>query len=418
MLRKWFGIALGFFMLVAIEGLMIRWLPFQNFIDSVNHYKILQSHSHTSFLGWVIISLFVFIIFEYKIDLFRTKAGTNILFFILVLIVCISAISFVMSGYSIISIVSLVMFLLVSYYGFYKVFKSFGIESKKAKFRVSVFYIKAAIVFYFISSISTWVLPVLIITSLKKSPFYFYNIYFYLHFLINGFITFTILSFFLKNLNITQKYGVEKKVNISFIFLIIGTVLTYSGSLLWNKVPLLFNFVNFLGAFIIFIPIIFLTRFVSEYLRSALFPEKILFNIAWISLIIKVCMQMSQSLPILAETSYLLKGQLIVGYMHLVTLGFISSFIISYAFRTGIFVNSFFNILSTVLFVISVLLTEITLFSHGILMTFGIYFLSPYFNILMLIFTIPLSVSIVLFLISFISINLSKKKKQINKMIE
>ncbi|MBK7094250.1 MAG: hypothetical protein IPH57_03990 [Saprospiraceae bacterium] len=118
---------------------------------------------------------------------------------------------------------------------------------------------------------------------------------------------------------------------------------------------------------------------------------------------------MSQSIPYLAETSYLLKGQLIVGYMHLVTLGFISSFIISYAFRTGIFVNSFINILTTVLYVISLVLTEITLFSHGILMTFGIYFLSPYFNILMLIFTIPLSVNPTIFY-KFFSNNMRRKK--------
>jgi hypothetical protein len=401
MIKKWFGLALSFFLLIAVEGLIIRWLPFQNIIDKKNYYNILQSHSHTSFLGWVLIALLLFIIFDFRLELFRKKSGTNLFLTIFCFIVIISGISFVLSGYSVISIVSLVLFLLVSYYGFYKVLQKIDkLENRRSR-QIYTIFVRTAIIFYFISSISTWVLPVLIITEINKSPFYFYNIYFYLHFLINGFITFAILSIFLKN---STYSGTTKEKNLNyriFILLITGTILTYSGSLLWNKVHLIFNILNFTGALLIIIPIIYFTGFVSEYLRKAMLAEKLLFIIAWISLILKVLMQLSQSLPFLAEASYILKGQLIVGYMHLVTLGFISSFIISYAFRIGLFKNSVSNTITISLYIISLVLTELTLFTHGILMIFGIYILSPFFNLLMLVFTVPLAFSIFSLSINF-----------------
>ena len=401
MLKNWFGIAFGFFLFIALEGLLIRYLPFQSYIENENYYNILQSHSHTSFLGWVLPALLIFLIFDFNISIFKDKAGTNIYFTLFYLIVFVSGISFIISGYGIISIISLVLFMLICYYGLYKLFIGInsGIINKDCQ--ICNIYIKTAIVLFFVSSISTWILPVFIISGLKKTPVYFYSIYFYLHFLFNGFMSFVILAIYLRN--IAKKWAKRDQgvVIKSFLSLLAGTILTYSGSLLWNKVPVVFNFLNFVGALMLLVPLIFFSGFIKEYLKKASLAEKSLFFVAWTSLLIKVLMQLSQSFPYLAEASYIMKGQFIVGYMHLVTLGFISSFIISYAFRIGLLRNSGTNIFASYLYIISLLLIELTLISHGILMMLGIYILSPYFNILMLIFTLPLILSIVLFSFNF-----------------
>jgi hypothetical protein len=339
----------------------------------------------------VLPALMLLVIHQFKIDLFQKKSSTNIYFFIFNFIAFVSALSFIFSGYSIFSIVTLVIFLLISYLGLLQLF--IGIKSNN-NFPLSTFTIRAGIVFYFVSSISTWILPVLILTGLKKTPFYYYNIYFYLHFLFNGFITFMILALFLYQ---TRKENAKLKSNINKNLIIVfasGTILTFSGSLLWNKVPLVFNYLNFAGAVMMLILLIYFTGLVRLYQCRSGFTEKALFNVAYISLLIKVLMQTIQSFPYFAEASYMLKSQLIVGYMHLVTLGFISSFLISYAFRIGLIKNNNINSFFAYSFILSVVLTELSLFLHGSLMLSGIYLLSPYINILMFIFSIPLVLSI------------------------
>ncbi|MGE5355891.1 MAG: hypothetical protein ACM3PT_06590 [Deltaproteobacteria bacterium] len=390
-LKSWFTAAFAFFLLIAFGGFIIRYLPFQNYIDQSAYYNVLQFHSHTSFLAWVLPALMIFILHNFKIELFEKKSSTNIFFFFFYLTAFISGFSFIISGYSIFSIIILIVLLLISYVGLMKLY--FCLNLKYSDY-FSTFSIKTGIIFYFVSSLSTWVLPVLILTGMKKTPFYYYNIYFYLHFLFNGFITFFILSLFFDQTVKFKKEVRSKTFKKLLIIFATGTIFTYSGSLLWNKVHYIFNVFNITGSIMMLISLIYFSSLTKIYLRRAGIAERSFFIIAWISFFIKVILQTIQSFPYFAEASYLLKSQFIVGYMHLVTLGFISAFLLSYAFRKGILKTNFFNTISSLVFILSLILSEIVLFSHGTLMLFGIYSIGPHFNSLMLIFSIPLCLAI------------------------
>jgi hypothetical protein len=45
-------LALGYFVLVAVLGLFLRWLMVSP-VDGVNYKNILHAHSHVALLGWL-----------------------------------------------------------------------------------------------------------------------------------------------------------------------------------------------------------------------------------------------------------------------------------------------------------------------------------------------------------------------------
>jgi len=392
--RFWSKISLFFLMITSLLGLIIRAIPLQNIIDNSYLYGFLQSHSHTGFLGWVFIAVYILILHNFGVpDIFKIKK-TKIILSLVAFFIAGMTISFPFFGYNFISISFLSLFLSFSYYALFYLHKSIR---TKVKNTVSYKFVKAGFYLYLLSSISPWALGPIMALGYKKTALYYNDIFFYLHFLYNGFVVFSIAGIFfikyeiqnikIKDLNQNLKTGLK--------FLLIGTILNYSESVLWTKPHFTVYLIAFISSVLLMLGVYHLWKSYSNIRWSNTeiqFPFIIKFALALF--VVKIVLQMLQSFPVFASVSYDLKSYFIIGYIHLVTLGFITPILLALYSRNHLIDESSLYKFGLTSYIFGFFLTELLLFGQGLLLWTGVTFLNLYFNLIMLISSIFLFVGI------------------------
>lgn len=401
----WIKISLFLLLITSFLGLLIRFLPLQSFIPNSYFYGLLQSHSHTGFLGWIFLLLYVLLLYKFGSDNILKRKKTIIILLVNSFLITAIAISFPFDNYGSFSITFLSAFLLFSYYTLIYFYKN--ITNTYDNF-ISIGYVKTGIVFYFISSIAPWLLAPIIILGYKKSPLYYNDIFLYLHFLYNGFITFSIIGLFyldieLKNL---KSYDFSKYLKLSLYLLGFGTLLNYSQSLLWNNPNIIVYIIAFISSILMICGIFFLIKItrLKDIEYSGISNQLLYLSVG--ALMLKTGLQFFQSFPYFANLSYMFKGQFIIGYIHLVTLGFVTSFIIAYSLKVKFILSNVIIKFAIYSFVFGVIFTEVLLFGQGILLWNGNTSFVVNFNLYIFVSSLFLFIG---FLFLFIGVFYKKK---------
>ncbi|MDV7187546.1 hypothetical protein R3X25_09660 [Lutibacter sp. TH_r2] len=341
----------------------MRWnfsFPIKNF----DYKNILQSHSHVAFLGWGYLGVLILII-RFFVDVKQWKSKIY-LFTLLVMLLCIVLMlfSFPLVGYKAFSIIVLSVFGITSYGISFKLLKDIKEISYSSKL------VRFGIYYYLLSSLATWFLAYVIVTQ-GKTELYYNTVYFYLHFLYNGFFVFALFGLFLKLLE-------NKKISISnkhqkyfFIFLNLACIPAYFLSVLWSDVSIMFNVLGGLAALFQIISLLYLIKLVGKFLTvktlSKVSKALFLFSIASYSL--KLSIQFFSAFPYFVTKSIALKPFLIIGYLHLFTLGFMTVFIFFLLNESNIIkLKSIYSKIGVYLTLIGVLVTELLMFSQGFLL--------------------------------------------------
>ena len=390
-------------MITSFLGLIIRILPLQNIIDNSYFYGLLQSHSHTGFLGWVFIAVYILTLDNFgEFGIFRRKK-TKVILSLTAFFISGMTISFPFFGYNFISITFLSLFLSFSYYALYYLSKSIRTELKST---ISYKFIKTAFSLYLLSSISPWALGPITALGYKKTALYYNDIFFYLHFLYNGFIVFSIIGvYFLKyEIQNTIFKNLQLYLKNALKFLLIGTILNYSESVLWTKPHYSIYLIAFISSILLLTGVFYLWKsFSSTKDIKKVSSIPFILKFALTLFVVKSILQMLQSFPLFASISYNLKSYFIIGYIHLVTLGFITPILFALYLRDNFIQNSTLFKIGISSYILGFILTEIVLFSQGLLLWNGITFLTSNYNAIIMIS------SIFLFL-GFAIIYLSHKK--------
>ena len=396
--------ALTLFLFSALVGLLIRW----NFvfpISSFSYKNLLQAHSHVAFLGWGYIATLAIIIQVYILDKSLNLKIYKIFISIITIAVFLMLISFALVGYKSISIVLLSVFGIASYVISYKLLKDLKGKS------IAIKMIRFGIYYYLLSNLATWFLGFVMVTQ-GKSVLFYNTIYFYLHFLYNGYFVFVLFGLLFKvfeNQNIVIS---TKNQKLFFIFLNIACIPAYFLSVLWSKPSILFNYIGFFAALLQLVSLVYLIRIISKVFINLKWSRfsKLLLKFALISYGLKVGIQVISSFPYIVTNSLALKHYFIIGYLHLFTLGFMSVFIFllliqvkkvnldSKISKTGIFS-----------FLIGIIGTEFLLFYQGFLILKRINPLK-YYNLELFILSVFLFCGLLLIVLP----QFFKKQKELN----
>lgn len=310
--------AFALFILSALYGLLMRWnfafptkfIPYQN---------LLQSHSHVAFLGWGYLVVIGAILFYFVSDAAKQHKVYKATLGILLVVIPLMLISFPLGGYKVFSIVLLAVFGLTSYVLSFRILKDVQGNNTSAKL------IKYGIYYYLLSSLATWFLAFVIVTQ-GKTDLYYNTVYFYLHFLYNGFFVFALFGLLFKIFETQQIIISEKLQKRFFLYLNIACVPAYALSVLWSTDVLLFNVIGFVSSVLQFISLVFLLKILQQAFLQInwSFISKLLLKFAVISYSIKIISQILSAFPYIVEKSLALKPFFIIGYLHLFTLGFLS----------------------------------------------------------------------------------------------
>jgi hypothetical protein len=179
-LKSHIKIALGYFFIVALLGVLMR--MFQVVDISINYKHILHTHSHIALLGWIYTALTTLIYKFYLSEKFVDKKY-KVLFWSTQFSIFGMLLTFPFTGYAIISIIFSTLFLLNSY-GFIWLFQKHTSSEQKHLNSFKLF--QVALWFMVLSSVGPWVLGVIMNTLGSTSSWYRNAIYFYLHFQYNG----------------------------------------------------------------------------------------------------------------------------------------------------------------------------------------------------------------------------------------
>ncbi len=333
--RKSFWVKLSLINLavVASLGVLLRStilfsLPF---IDFKN---LLSAHSHFAFGGWAGLALCTLLIY----DLLPTEASNKKIYQFILWGMQISSFGMVFTfpfmGYALASIVFSTLYILINYCFAYVFLRDLY---RSAKDKSIIWLSTTAVISLVISSVGPFGLAYQLSSHGASSISFRDFIYAFLHFQYNGFFTLAALSLFMNHF--TQKrIPVPSEARPFSIFLCLSILPSLFLSLLWHNNSL-FYWLSAVSCICILISLYYFIRIWRTANRNQLAggnPARLLFNLSFISLGLKMLLQSGTIYPPLGNAVY---GDrpLIIGYLHLVFLGFLTLFLLFSFIDSGYF---------------------------------------------------------------------------------
>ncbi len=403
---------------VAFLGLLLRWM-FVAPLEGINYKYLLHGHSHVALLGWLYSALFVALLYAYLPPLMQQKKVYARQFWLSQGAVAGMLISFPVQGYAFFSITFSSLHILLSYwfaYRFWRDAKAANLAHGAHSFSFNL--IRAALFFMVLSSLGPWAMGPIMATGHIGDSLYFNAIYFYLHFQYNGWFAFAVtglLFWLLEKYNV----GFNRAIALAFFRLMFWSCLpAFALSVLWTKPNGLVYLLGGAAAFGQVVALGLLLRLLYP-LRQAILARfdawsRALLLLSGVALVMKIVMQFASAFPYVADLAYRQRN-FVIGYLHLVLLGFVSLFLLSFFVQRGWL--SFQTIRSR--WGISLFLTGLV-GSEAILFLQGIFFwagagLIPHYFILLFCISIAMPVGILLFFIPQISGLRSIKQEPVAK---
>lgn len=375
-------LSLTLFALSVSYGLLLRLQVIKPLFE-FDYSNVLQSHSHVAFLGWGFLSTLIVMQYVFLTAEQRAKKVYSITFWLMFVSVALMLVSFLFSGYQLFSIILLTVFGLTSYVFAYEMIKDL---KKDTQHLISSKFAKASIYYYVLSSLATWFVAFVVLTQ-GKTDLYYNAIYFYLHFLYNGFFVFALFGVFFKMLRKKSMIISQRRIKHFYYYTNIGCIPAFALSILWSDVHFAFNIIGGIAAVFQLIGLVYLIVIIKQTLiRYSLSNySRILLLTVMVSYGLKLVAQFIGAFPYFVAKSIALKPYLIIGYLHLVTIGFISFFLLTLIVELrGFYFKPLFPKFGLSLFLAGFFSTEILLFLQGFLHLLKWQPIGPYYLLLLI----------------------------------
>jgi len=362
--KKWLQFSFFNLLLVAVLGVTLRYkiafsLPF------IDQQKLLHGHSHFAFAGWVTQALMTLLVGY----LTERSAGSYfsryrwILYFNAVTAYGM-LISFPVQGYGFVSILFSTLSVFASYYFailFWKDLNRLGFKSLSHR------WFKLALLGNVISSAGPFSLAFMMASRNMHSNWYLASIYFYLHFQYNVWFIFTCMGLLVYRLVLM---GIpEMAMKKSFLYFALAAVPTYFLSVLWWHIPIWLYVMVVLAAIfqlIGWLHLLHTTRKYSTEIRSKI-PvfSRILFCFSGFALSLKLILQSASVIPAISKLAFGFRP-IVIGYLHLILLGIITIFLITYSFTYRLILTNPLAKGGIIVIVTGVVVNELLLMIQGV----------------------------------------------------
>lgn len=362
---RWMRIAVLNLMIVALVGVFNRY-KLSYALPQIDFKNLVNSHSHFAFTAWISTALFAIIVAFFLSPEKQESKEYAWLFWLNQITAYGMLISFLLEDYGTISIIFSSASMLVLYA--YSIF--LWKDTRKNSNLLSIKTLRIALICLVLSSLGPYALIVMKSTHIFNLIYYNNAIYWYLHFQYNGWFSFGVFSIAIHAFekSLTEKQYSKFKTFINLM--ILALLPTYLISMLWIDPALWVFVVAGIGGFLQLIAVFFLWHEVlekkSDVKRTIKEPGGLLLLIAFLSISIKLVLQFFCIFP---ELNKFVFGHrpVIIGYLHLVFIGFVSFFIIGTCIRHGVMsYRKKIAGLGLIIFLLGFLVTEFALLMDGI----------------------------------------------------
>ncbi|MCB0706499.1 MAG: hypothetical protein KDC34_14380 [Saprospiraceae bacterium] len=395
--RNWFRLALINFLLAASIGAILRFAFVQE-IPGLQFRPFLYGHSHVAMLGWVYLGLFTILLTQLPIQVDKGFIG---LFWATQFSVFGMLLAFPIQGYGPISIAFSSLHVLLSYVFIWRYLKCVRKHVKPVFGPFS--FIRTGLFFLFVSTIALWAMGPIMIMDLSHKPIYYMMVQAFLHFQFNGWFVFTCLGLLF---NFLEKQGIQlpiSKLRLFFRLLLISCFLTYALAVTWTSPRDFLFLINSIGAGLQFIAALLFIKLLWPFRQEII---KILgsgwsgrfFKLAILCFIAKIVIQTAVIVPFLGTVAYTIRN-FVIGYLHLILLGFVAAILMAFAERQGLLkLDNSLSRIGSGFFFFGFLFSEFLLFGQGLMLWAGLGFLPFYYIGL---FSVSILLPIGIFLILF-----------------
>lgn len=385
-------IGFTYFILAAVLGVVLR--SFHSVDIPINYKFFVHTHSHLALLGWAYVALTTLLYKLFVQDLITDKKYRYIFWFTQLTLLGM-LLTFPFQGYALFSILFSTLFLFASYWFFW-----FFRKHVKGKFKKSSAYkcVNAALWYLVISSLGPWALGAVMNIWGPESVWYRLAIYFYLHFLYNGWMLMAIFGLFFHMLERQEIHPSKKIFKIFFISINLGILLTFFLSTLFAKPPLVLNVLGGAGAmlqlFALAVLFLFFVRSKARWVPVLSKFQYHLLKTVGLLLVLKMALQLLTALPYFANLAAIYLD-FTIGYLHGTFLGVVSiSLFLFFDFFKSIRIskNGYW------LYLTGFVITEVLIFLKGIVSWLRLSLFDDYFEVLALgSLLIPLSLLLIVF---------------------
>lgn len=358
-LSFWIKIALVNLAVVAFLGLILRSkilfdIPFFDF------KYLLHAHSHFAFGGWITIALLSLMTY---LILPPERVGKAVYKWMLAAILINSygmLFTFPFQGYGLYSITFSTLFIFSSY-AFTIVFIR-DIWKSAVNNSVKVLSI-GAVIYMSLSSAGAFTLAYLMATKSQQAYLYRDAIYSYLHLQYCGFFSLSVFALLLHYLKIDNRY--TKWFTWSLTASVLPSMfLCY----LWHNVSSLFHIIALEGSILLLITLLSFLLMLPGLQAGSRKTRPLTKKVAGLAMIAFVLKMIFQSLTIIPSLGVLSFSNrpIIIGFLHLVLLGFVSLFILAYLIENRLFNYNKVTAIALWTFITGIILNELVLFSQGL----------------------------------------------------
>ncbi|MFN4080434.1 MAG: hypothetical protein ACK4NS_06005 [Saprospiraceae bacterium] len=372
----WLRIGVTNLLIVALLGFVMRYKI--GFEFPWFHQKHLQhAHAHFAFGGWVTHTLFVLLgsflqknILHWQGRKYNWLIGANL--------ACSYGMlgAFMWQGYGAVSIAFSTLFIFVGY----AFARTFWRDARRvAADHPATRWFRAALAFMVLSSLGTFALAYMMATKQVPQKIYLASVYFYLHFQYNGWFLFALAGLLTSRL---YELGSDLTPTLrTYRLFVWSCVPTYFLSALWLDLPWWLYAVTVVGALMQSAGAWTLVwpMFVGRKVLCKLIPRvsQWLFLASIVALVVKIALQLGSVIPAVSQLAFGFRT-VVIAYLHLVLLLFVSLFLLAYAYSFHYIRNRPWTAYGLYLFAAGAALNELTLGAQGIA-SFR-YVLIPYAN--------------------------------------
>jgi hypothetical protein len=362
---RWVDIVIFNFCVVAFLGFLLRSKILFS-IPFLDYNRLLDAHFHFAFSGWVTLALAVLLIHEVLPPPYNRKHAYK---WILVSILSASWLLLISSPLppkSIGASLCAMVFILVTYVlaGFFIPDMLRSPTSRTVKL-LSI----SAIVCLVLSSAGIFALSYLFATK-SLNPFAYRDaLYTYLHFQYNGFFTLAVFAILFHHLEPKMKAGTKLMAYQFAAILCISTLLSLFLTYLWRDPNEVYRFIAIGGSITLLLAFVFFIRLALSAKNIYASVSPLVRNMIYLSLcafILKIFLQSFTLFPAVGNAVF---GDrpVIIGFLHLVFLGFVTLFLMARVAQKGYLdIQSTLTGISLTLFTVAVILNEVVLMTQGL----------------------------------------------------
>lgn len=328
-------VALLNFVVVAALGGLLRWHLFEP-IEGLVYPYLIHAHSHLAFLGWVFMALFALFTYVFLPAEKVTRPIYTILFVILQLANLGMLFTFPFTGYALWSIIFSSLHAVASIVFAIIFIRDLRVVSGKFN-RYIILLVQWSLILMIISNLGPFALGPIMAQGLGYTEIYYLVIYFYLHFQYNGWFTFAILGLLLWYFSKEDIHFNHQQYRLFFYFNLISVFPAYALSALWLEPNVAWYWIGGVAALLQLVANFILLSVVAGKAHKlthlpAILKITLLFFLA--AYTIKNVLQFGSSLPDLATWAFNSRP-LIIAYLHLVLIGFVSIALLFFTIKTG-----------------------------------------------------------------------------------